>query len=1038
MSKLNITDKVAAKCEYYGVSPEEVAAARRAGNSISEVSRMFNIPRTSLSSLLKEMGLGDIPSTWGKQNALDIEQLHKELVKNDRSVDETAKIFGVGRNVIWRAATAAGIMEEKKLNQDKSICQRKNIDPDWLRKQVEAQRATKDIAQELGLSTTMVIRACKEEGIVRTRQYKKHRKKEIWDIDNNIEQYREQLESGTLTLSQLAEETHTSFTTLKRVCEDYDINVKNGVPTIFEKYNFSPEWLIEQRIENKRSCKDIAKEIGCPKGSIYRQCKKLGVAGFVKERTIIEEMGITKEWLIEEHLIKGRSYGDIAKELDIGRDHIERACNRYNIMTPVKYVCAEAEISEEQLFYLIDQQGMQCEALAEKLNVETFWIESIFLNYDINGVISAYDPRRFLLSLEWLYEQRINKHRSVVELAQETGLSYSIIKKICETNDLYVRDISTAEQYGFSNDWFISKRDIEHVSNRELARQLKDKMSRATIKKIYNEIDGLNISSNIIEFKENRNVLFRKELTKYQAILTNSERECQYACVSRAEKYGINYDWLYNKMIVEQKTSKDMCKILGVSAGTLGDICAEIGFEKHKMSLCEQRAIDPERLRTLRIEQRKNYEEIAAILGISKDISKYMCYEEGIEAIDLEKFYEEYDTDYEMLRKMRIEKRMPIEIMSKAIGCSQDKMKCVCYTLHFPRPNQIPYADRYGISYEQIKTLADEPKANLSYIAQSLELNTRTVERIMQEYGIAVPHNRTHSIKEDKWEKFLSDHDIPYALRQQCLRIGENNTGQEIDILVREHNIGLEISPTYTHNHDAAPHWNNEIKDVEYHQNKAIAAEKLGINLIHIFDWHDIELMKNLILSLCDRNISVDANLCNIREISDPVIENAFLENNSLQGYIPSTIAYGLYLNDELISCMTFSSEENNRWKVLRFANKCGINVVNGMLKLFEMFCERKSPSIVTAAVDYNFSNGTEYEALGFEYIQISDPSFYWVRNDGSKENYSERFIIQNGCSEITKIEESDNNKSIEEIMLSAGFVRVYDCGNKIYQWTND
>lgn len=1054
--ELKITQALRDKVSTYNTTPEHIADARLSGETTSAISRETGIPRTTLMSILRDMGLGEVKNKWGKQNKIDEKWLREQLVDKRREVREVASELGISKNVVWRAATAAGIMEERKTSKADTICVRKGVSPDWLCEQVvEKHRTNKDIAAELGWSAAMVSRARKEEGIevasIKPRAVNEKSKSAgssatmkrhayglaAEKLVREIEQWREPLESGETTRAALAEKYGISETSVRRICQEHSIG--KYIPNVFDKYNITEEWLRHQRVDLLRTIEDIAKETGCPKGSIYRVCKRLGIAGHMTARSQLGKMGITREWLIEEHLAKHRSCGEIADELGVQRNIVEYECNKYDISTSVHYVCAESGIDEKMLFELIDEKGIKADVLAKQLKVEKRWIEDIFLSYDINGSISPYDLRRFLLSSEWLYEQRINKLRSVKDIAQETGVPYKTMKKICDSNDLCGRAVPTAEKYGFTNKWFEDKRS-EGVSQRELARQLEGTMSRTTIKRIYREIDKENAPYAEVAFKENRNALFRREMERI-ATAKNEERKSQYAAVSRGEKYGIDYDWLYQRLIIEQKTTKEMCELLGVSKGTFSDICFEIGLEKHKLPLCEQYAISAEHLKDLRQKQNMGYKQIAEKLDVPYQQIKYMCYEEGIDKYDVDTFYKIYDTDYDALYEMRATNAQSFKDIAEKLGCPTEDLRCVCYALHIPSYIQLSFAERNNISYDDVKALVDDPKCNLNNIAKALGVSARIAERVLREYGFEVPHNATHSAQEDAWEKFLIDNDIEYSLRQQCLR-SENNSSQEIDILIKEHGIGLEISPAYTHNHDSEPHWGGGVKSTVYHQKKAMAAEALGINLVHIFDWQDIEKMKNIILSLCGKNKRLYARNCEVHRFDDSRTEKAFFEENHLQGYLKSECAYGLYHNGELVAAMSFTSprygnKEQAEWELLRFASKAGITVVGGASKLFATFKKEQTPKSVMSFANYDISNGNLYEKLGFEYVRTTKPSFYWIKNDGSGEFYSWYLIQKKGVDAIFNTNYGKGTSNIA-LMLDMGFVRVYNCGNKVYLWCTE
>lgn len=123
--ELKITQALRDKVSTYNTTPEHIADARLSGETISAISRETGIPRTTLMNILRDMGLGDLKNKWGKQNEIDEKWLREQLVDKQREVREVATELGVSKNVVWRAATAAGIMEERKASKADTICARK-------------------------------------------------------------------------------------------------------------------------------------------------------------------------------------------------------------------------------------------------------------------------------------------------------------------------------------------------------------------------------------------------------------------------------------------------------------------------------------------------------------------------------------------------------------------------------------------------------------------------------------------------------------------------------------------------------------------------------------------------------------------------------------------------------------------------------------------------------------------------------------------------------------------------------------------------
>lgn len=170
-----------------------------------------------------------------------------------------------------------------------------------------------------------------------------------------------------------------------------------------------------------------------------------------------------------------------------------------------------------------------------------------------------------------------------------------------------------------------------------------------------------------------------------------------------------------------------------------------------------------------------------------------------------------------------------------------------------------------------------------------------------------------------------------------------------------------------------------------------------------------------------------------------PSEKTEFLIKNHIQGNSQSSINYGLYYNDELVSLMTFGKPrlnlggkgEKGHFELVRFCNKLNTNVLGGASKLFKAFLKDFLPKEVVSYSDKRWSTGDLYRILGFSHVHDSRPNYFYVI-DGHREN---RFKFRK--SELIK-EGHDENKTEHEIMFGMGVYRIYDCGTMVWKWKHD
>jgi hypothetical protein len=251
---------------------------------------------------------------------------------------------------------------------------------------------------------------------------------------------------------------------------------------------------------------------------------------------------------------------------------------------------------------------------------------------------------------------------------------------------------------------------------------------------------------------------------------------------------------------------------------------------------------------------------------------------------------------------------------------------------------------------------------------------------------------------------------------------------QELDIYIPELKLGIEFNGIY---------WHNELnKDKNYHLDKTEMCEKLGIQLIHVYedDWiYKQDIIKSIILNKLGKTSNkIYARKCEIKEINNNKIVKEFLEKNHIQGFIGSKVKLGLYYENEIVSLMTLGNRRvamgkkttnEGEYELLRFCNKLNTNIIGGASRLFKYFIDNYKPQEITTYADRSISQGRLYETLGFNFIEKTKPNYYYII-DGIKHhrfNFRKDKLVKEGY---------DINKTEHEIMLERGICRIYDSGN--------
>ena len=209
-----------------------------------------------------------------------------------------------------------------------------------------------------------------------------------------------------------------------------------------------------------------------------------------------------------------------------------------------------------------------------------------------------------------------------------------------------------------------------------------------------------------------------------------------------------------------------------------------------------------------------------------------------------------------------------------------------------------------------------------------------------------------------------------------------------------------------------------------------------GIQLIHIFQdqWlYKQDIVKDRIKNIIGiYNNRIFARKCTIKEIKAKEC-NDFLDINHIQGHDNSKIRLGLFYQDQLISVMTFAKprfNKNYQWQLVRFASKLGTQVVGGASKLLKYFQRNYQPKNIISYADRRYSNGKLYYALGFNFLNNSEPNYWWTngyiiypRYQCQKHKLKELLGQQNFNSQLSESENMYNN----------GYNKIYDCGNMVF-----
>lgn len=322
------------------------------------------------------------------------------------------------------------------------------------------------------------------------------------------------------------------------------------------------------------------------------------------------------------------------------------------------------------------------------------------------------------------------------------------------------------------------------------------------------------------------------------------------------------------------------------------------------------------------------------------------------------------------------------------------------------------------------KYFTDHPTLSLAKVASSLGFSSYYIATNLHKFGLDrfVGIGPGTSNEERSLEAFVKtlipEEEIKAHDRTVCAPL-------ELDLYIPSKKLAIEYNGNFWHSEAS-------VRDRNYHLHKSQTCEKQNIHLIHIFEyeWTDPQkrpLIENYLRDLLSKPEVVYGRKCSVLTIPSAETKN-FLNNNHLQGYIKAPITYGLFYNEELVGCMSFSKprfNKNYEWEIARFAIKSGLKIPGAAGKLLKAFREDHEGSIITYS-DRAKMTGATYRAIGFTELKASDPGYVWTKGN--------EVLLRYQTQKHKLLEQGFEGATETEIMHNRGFYRIYDCGNFVFE----
>lgn len=250
---------------------------------------------------------------------------------------------------------------------------------------------------------------------------------------------------------------------------------------------------------------------------------------------------------------------------------------------------------------------------------------------------------------------------------------------------------------------------------------------------------------------------------------------------------------------------------------------------------------------------------------------------------------------------------------------------------------------------------------------------------------------------------------------------------KEVDIYIDSVKLAIELHGVYYHSYnDLTLEKLNKLK----HFKKVEDCLNKGIKLIQIFEneWNNKkDLIKSMLCSYFNLNNVIYARNCAIKSLSNEEFNN-FVNDNHLKGEYSTKIRLGLYYQNNLVCIMGFNGHKKYDYELTRFCNIKYNTVVGGASKLLNYFQNNYNCNTIFSYADRRISDGNMYKKLGFDFIGITKPNYYYVKNCCS---FNRQQFQKHKLHKLL----NDFNPTLTEVqnMFNNGFRRIWDAGHLKY-----
>jgi predicted transcriptional regulator len=445
-------------------------------------------------------------------------------------------------------------------------------------------------------------------------------------------------------------------------------------------------------------------------------------------------------------------------------------------------------------------------------------------------------------------------------------------------------------------------------------------------------------------------------------------------------------DWLYTQRIVNKKSKENIANELGVSHPTISKWISKHGIKEIQYNCCQVDLSNTleqyDWLYEKYILEQYSSSDISSICGCGTGIVLKYIKQYGIPIRNgtenqLSKNSIEKLSNKDWLYKAYATNWVSMDTIALELGCSQRTIRNYLNRHNIPvRSGSETRLGKFAWDllndkdwmYEQYVT----NKLSTYDICIILKCTDSCVSRYLNGHGIQIRIDNTVSTYEYKIRDYLDSLDVTYEYSTKQII-----SPYELDIIIPEKNIAFEINGVY---------WHSEVYKLStYHKMKTDMCSNLGIRLIHIYE-DDIvnrfDIVKRFIknsIGKCD-DIIVFARKCNVLYNVGKEFLTKFFVKYHIQGYAVHSYNVCLEYNGEIVAAMLFNGNI-----LTRYTTSC--KVVGGLSKLVK----NSKLDIIHTFVDLQMFTGESYLENGFYIVDRLPVDYTYVHNDERKHKFGFR-----------------------------------------------